>query len=223
MLTKHAVEFEIKGLSDAGTFEGWASIYGNVDEGGEIVLPGAFTKSLSERREVPILYQHNQKQPIGLGKLEDTPAGLKMYGELVLEVPEAKSAYALMKKGVLKGLSIGYRTVRESFDSMRKANRLEEIDLHEVSVVTFPMNTLAQVTAVKAASEIKSIRDFEEFLRDSGFSKSAATALAASGWKGFRRDADTQTTTEKPVDVQTLAALLQTRTNTLKGLLTWTT
>jgi uncharacterized protein len=163
MLTKHAVEFEIKGLSDAGTFEGWASIYGNVDEGGEIVLPGAFTKSLSERREVPILYQHNQKQPIGLGKLEDTPAGLKMYGELVLEVPEAKSAYALMKKGVLKGLSIGYRTVRESFDSMRKANRLEEVELHEVSVVTFPMNTLAQVTAVKAASEIKSIRDFEAF------------------------------------------------------------
>lgn len=189
MLTKQ-FDFRLKELSDSGTFEGFASTYGNIDHAGDIVMPGAFSKSISDQPSVPILYQHDTKQPIGLGLLEDTESGLKMYGELVLDVPEAKSAYALMKKGVLKGLSIGYTVAKETFDKAKSANLLEQIDLMEVSLVTFPCNIRATVVAVKAADAVSTIRDFEDLLRDAGFSRKQATALASGGFKALQRDAD---------------------------------
>jgi HK97 family phage prohead protease len=216
MLTKH-FEFELKTLEDSGTFEGLASTYGNIDLGGDVVEPGAFTKSLSQKSSVPILYQHNQKQPIGLGYLEDSESGLKIRGELVLDVPEAKSAYALMKKGVLRGLSIGYRPVREVFDASIKANRLQEIALHEVSVVTFPMNEQATIGAVKAAT----IRDFEAQLRDVlGYSQREAKALASGGFKALQRDAATDTNDSKATEAAQIAALLAARTTNLRRLFT---
>ena len=189
MLTKQfTFDIDTKSIDDAGSFEGFASVYGNIDEGGDIVEAGAFTKSITNQSTVPILYQHNQKQPIGLGRLEDTASGLKIYGDLVLDVPEAKSAYALMRKGVLRGLSIGYQTVRDGFDSARKATLLKELNLMEVSLVTFPMNRLATITGVKADT----IRDFEGQLRDVlGYSAREAKALASGGFKALQRDADT--------------------------------
>jgi HK97 family phage prohead protease len=215
MLTKHFA-FEVKELSDSGRFEGWASVYGNKDEQGDIVMPGAFAKSLQRQPSVPILYQHNTREPIGLGNLTDAPEGLKIDGNLVLDVPEAKKAYSLMRAGVLKGLSIGYRIPEggSRYDAMEKAERLTEIDLHEVSVVTFAANRLASITGVKDRAAITTIREFEEFLRDSGFSKSEATALASGGWKAIKRDADTP-------DVAALNALLQLRETELRRFQQW--
>jgi uncharacterized protein len=191
MLTK-ALPLEIKDLTDTGTFSGYASVYGNKDSYGDIVMPGAFAKTIANRPVVKILYQHDPHMPIGKGRLEDSEVGLLVHAQLTLAVSEAQKAFALLKDGVLDSLSIGYRVPAggEQYDKGRDANLLQEIDLHEVSPVTFPANTLARIIGVKSRKEIQSIRDFEEILRDAGFSRSEATALASHGWKAIeQRDA----------------------------------
>jgi phage head maturation protease len=98
-------KFELKDIGDAGTFVGMASVYGNKDLGGDVVEAGAFTKTLNDKNgEVPILWQHDMREPIGMGKLTDSADGLQIKGELALESPVAQKAHALLKKGVLKGL-----------------------------------------------------------------------------------------------------------------------
>lgn len=154
MKLKHLeLKLKINDVTDSGTFNGVASPYGNIDLGGEVVEKGAFTKSLKEQSEVPLLWQHDRKEPIGVGVLEDGAKGLAIDGELILEVAKAKEAYALMKpsprlgKVAIKGLSIGYEIVKDSIEN--GVRRLKELRLWEVSLVTFPMNQMAQVTAVK--------------------------------------------------------------------------
>lgn len=151
----------IKSLNEDGTFEGILSPYNNVDDGGDLVEPGAFTKTLQENgNTIPALWQHKTDCPIGDLTLEDRPDGLWCKGKLLLEIPEAKKAYLLMKAKIVKGLSIGYDTIKSQVvDGVR---RLKEIRLWEGSVVTFPMNTLAQVIDVKARGEAKG--DFNEEL-----------------------------------------------------------
>ena len=140
---------QIKSLDEAGKFSGLASVYGNVDLGNEVVMPGAFRKTLQDRGgEVPVLFAHDMRQPIGLGKLTDTAAGLQIEGQLVLSVGKAKEAYDLLKARVLRGLSIGYDSVKS--DVANGARRLLEVKLFEVSLVTVPMNELATVSAVKS-------------------------------------------------------------------------
>jgi HK97 family phage prohead protease len=130
-----------------------------------IVMPGAFQKTLQDRGgEMPILFAHDLKQPIGLGKLMDTPAGLSIQGQSVLDVSRAKEAYSLMKAKVLRGLSIGYDSVKS--DIVNGARRLLEVKLFEVSLVTIPMNELATVSAVKSSDADlgPQIRQFQELL-----------------------------------------------------------
>ncbi len=147
-------KFAIKTLTDQGQFDGLAAVYGNVDLGGDIIAPGAFTKTLKEKNsQVPILWQHDAHEPIGLGTLTDGTEGLLIHGDLVMESPVAQKAYALMKADVLKGLSIGYDTVVSEYDSAHDIRTLKELKLWEVSTVTFPMNTRANVTSVKALAE----------------------------------------------------------------------
>lgn len=148
MQSNKTFKFEIKQYGEPGTFEGLASTYGNVDLGGDIVEPGAFYKTIQDKGgNFPILWQHNSDKPIGIGKVSDSANGLVIKGELVLESPTAREAYALLKAGVLKGLSIGYDKVR---DEVKGAVRhLTELKLWEVSLVTFPMNEMAMVSAVK--------------------------------------------------------------------------
>jgi len=157
-------KLELKDMTDTGTFTGWASVYGNRDLGGDIVEPGAFTKTIATKNgEVPILWQHDAREPIGLGKLSDSSEGLQIAGELVLESPIAQKAYALLKKGVLKGLSIGYDTVRDEIKN--SARHLKELKLYEVSIVTFPMNELATVQGVKDMSREEIDFRIEEMLK----------------------------------------------------------
>jgi len=138
----------------AGTFEGELSVYGVVDLGGDSVERGAFNKSIAERgAEIPLLWQHDTKQPIGILELQDTPTALKVQGRLVLAVERAREALALMKAGALRGMSIGYEAKQSVMDG--KIRRLKEIKLFEGSLVTFPMLELAQVdlSSVKASGE----------------------------------------------------------------------
>jgi HK97 family phage prohead protease len=158
-------KFALKQLDENGSFTGLAAVYGNVDLGNDVIEPGAFQKTLADKGgEVPILWQHDQREPIGLGKLSDSSEGLVVKGELALESPVAQKAYGLLKRGVLKGLSIGYDDVKSKV--VGGVRRIAEMKLWEVSLVTFGMNPLAQVTGVKSLEGIsEEIRLFRELLR----------------------------------------------------------
>ena len=160
---KRQFEFEIKSVGDEGMFTGLASTYGNVDLGGDMILAGAFTKTLAEKGgRVPLLNGHDTRSPIGVATIMDSPQGLIVKGELVLEADGAKSAYALLKKGVIRGLSIGYDTMKSTMDG--GVRKLSELKLWEISLTAFPMNPDAMVTAVKSehdaeAEQIRAFRD----------------------------------------------------------------
>lgn len=175
---------EVKSLDEAGAFTGLASTYSNVDLLGDIVEPGAFTATLAEKgRERPLLWGHDSNQPIGLAVLMDSETGLALSGSLDLDVQAGRDAYSRLKKRIVKGLSIGFKTVKDTVkDGVR---HLQQLDLYEVSLVTFPANPAAQVTSVKSA--LQTIRDFEHWLRDAGgYSRSEAARLASHGFKGLQ-------------------------------------
>jgi HK97 family phage prohead protease len=141
---------------NVGIIEGYASTYGNVDLGGDVVEKGAFTQTLKHKNGIiPLLLDHNYTTGAlaGVGFLEDSDEGLKIRGEMPLDVPEVASAYRKIKfmldRGAKIGLSIGYNTIK----AMKGDNgtmRLKELALHEVSITPFPMNTEAQIMSAKA-------------------------------------------------------------------------
>lgn len=140
---------DVKAIGDEGLFEGYAAVFGNVDLGGDVIEPGAFKKTLSENPRIPILWQHDPKEPIGVTlEAREDAKGLLVKGQLNLETTKGREAYALLKQGALRGLSIGYDAVKEVWEG--SIRRLKEIRLWEWSLVTFPMNPAAQVVAVKS-------------------------------------------------------------------------
>jgi HK97 family phage prohead protease len=107
-------------------------VFGNVDQGNDLIEPGAFTKTLQENPEVPILWAHDPDQPIGVSAtMTQDGKGLRVEGQLAMEVQRARELHALMKMGAIKGLSIGYRTVKRSFKGA--VRHLEELKLGEFS------------------------------------------------------------------------------------------
>jgi HK97 family phage prohead protease len=141
--------FELKAVDADGTFVGLAAVYGNVDLGGDSIDAGAFKRTLADRGgEIKLLWQHNPSLPIGKGRLTDSAAGLQIEGKLALGITAAKDAYEALKAGIVDGLSIGYDAIKA--ESKAGARHLKEIRLHEVSLVTFPMNTEARVSVVKS-------------------------------------------------------------------------
>lgn len=137
-----------------GTFEGYASIFGLVDLGGDVVAPGAFAQSLARRgaRQVRMLWQHDPAAPIGSWlSIEEDWRGLKVKGRLNLAVARAREALALLREGAVDGLSIGFRVKTARKTAGGGVRRLLELDLWEISIVTFPMLPQARVTKVKRA------------------------------------------------------------------------
>lgn len=201
--------FLTKSMGEAGVFEGYASVFGNVDQGGDCVAPGAFRDSLARAKAagkvIPMLWQHDQKEPVGIWTdIAEDSKGLHVKGQLLLEHdPLAQRAYGLLKAGAIGGLSIGY-TIPCGGTQPEKGSggffqRLKEVDLHEISLVTMPMNTEARVTAVKsglAAGQIPTTREFEAYLREAGFTKSLATAIASRAAPLLRGDPGASTGTE---------------------------
>lgn len=141
------LEIKAQDVAEDGTFTGWASMYDVIDLGGDVVRKGAFTKTIKESKQVPILWQHDAREVIGIGTLTDTEKGLKIEAKLDMADPLAVKAYNKLKNGFLKGLSIGFMTVKDSIEG--GIRHIKEAALYEVSVVTFPMLPSAQVTAVK--------------------------------------------------------------------------
>lgn len=183
---KFDIEAEIKAVKNEeedGAFEGYASIFGNTDLGNDVVVEGAFAKSISRRgaKGVKMLYQHDAKQPIGVyDEIREDDKGLRVKGRLALGTQRGREVYELMKMGAIDGLSIGYRVDAKGYDYDDKGKRryLKSVDLMEISAVTFPMNPKARVQAVKSD---RTIREWESFLRDEGgLSRNEAKAGAAA-------------------------------------------
>ena len=142
-------KIDLKSVSEEGTFEGFASVYGNTDLADEIVEKGAFKRTLDHSKSVTLLWQHDTKQPIGIGEIEDTDKGLKIIGRLNLDTQKGKEAYSLLKQRAIKGLSIGYDVLQDKWE--KGLRYLKEVKLWEVSVVTFPCNEAAGVNSIKSA------------------------------------------------------------------------
>ncbi len=192
---------EFKALTEDGEFEGYAAIFNNVDLGGDRILPGAFSKTLKKTGgKVPILADHMSREQIGWGlEAVEDKRGLKVRGKLNFAVQRAAEKYALAKQasevGARMGLSIGYQAVKPSYEG--DVRILKEINLAEYSLVTFPMNTRAGITAIKgghvvlAPGDIKTnVRALEIYLRDGGISHQQAKRIASLAFRD-QRDVDT--------------------------------
>lgn len=196
-MNKKDLSFEIKAVSDDGLFSGYASVFDNVDSYGDIVRKGAFVESIGEweakGKMPPILWNHDPSDPIGVyTKMQEDEKGLYVEGKLLIDdVPRAKQTHALMKAGVIDGLSIGYRVKEYLYNVDEEVTDLIKLSLREVSIVTFPANPETRIEAVKSrldAGELPTLPEFEKFLREAGFSKSQATAIAGHGLRKLLSD-----------------------------------
>ncbi len=187
--------FELKLAKDDGTFDGYGSVFNVTDGGGDVVAPGAFADSLAQQKAAgrmpAMLWQHRPSEPIGVyTSMEEDSVGLKVSGKLALKTSRGAEAYELMKMGALSGMSIGYRSRDDSYDRVTGVRTLKKLDLVELSLVTFPMNDASRVSSVKTIEELKNLRDAEDYLRESGLSRSAAVAFIARMKSLGQRDSD---------------------------------
>lgn len=205
MRTKQgAAVLQLKSLEDSGEFAGYGSVFGNVDSYGEVVMPGAFKRSLAEHKRSKTMpkmfWQHDPYSPIGSWtEMAEDDTGLLVSGRLNMAVQKGAEAHALLKAGDIDGLSIGYRVIKADDDD--EVVRLKELKLIEVSVVSLPANDQATVSAVKAA-EIETLRDrlaagdrltareWEKLLKAEPFELSNAEAERAVRVHGFTGQGD---------------------------------
>jgi len=196
------VKSELKAWDDEGSnkeygmFEGYGSVFGNKDLGNDVIEKGAFTKSIRRRtnKGVKLLYQHKSDMPIGVfDEIKEDDHGLVVKGRLALKTQAGAEAYELLKMGALDGLSIGFKINPAEVSYDRRANKriIKEVDLMEVSLVTFPMNPQATVRSVKG-QEI-SIREWEKGMRDAfNLSRSESKMAAKAVTDVFvQREVDT--------------------------------
>lgn len=167
-----------------GVIEGYGSVFDVVDTGGDIVAQGAFTRSLQSGRKVKMLMQHDASDVVGVwDELSEDGNGLRVKGRILTQIRKGSEAYELVKAGALDGLSIGYRTVKSMDRGERRV--IMQAELWEVSLVTFPMNEMARIDAVKAAEMARD--EIERLLTlRAGLSRSVARKLLASGYEGIK-------------------------------------
>ena len=217
MKTKHFdVGFEIKAVNADGTVEGYGSVFGVRDNYDDVIAAGAFLNTLKEHKAAgtmpAMLWQHDADKPIGIWtEMVEDEKGLRIKGQLAMETVKGKEAHALLKMGAINGLSIGFMSKQWAYDRETEVRTLTEIDLWEVSLVTFPANEKARVTNVKSASELATPKDAERILRDAGFSKADATALVSRVMRMGEERSDSADSTAKALkSAQRLIASLST-------------
>jgi HK97 family phage prohead protease len=174
-------------IGDDGTLEGYASLFGEIDQARDMVMPGAFTQTLKQRglRRIPMLFQHDPGEPVGIWlELREDWRGLWARGRLIPDVARGRELLALLRNGAIDGLSIGYRTVRGRIDPRTRVRRLYQVDLWEISIVTFPLLTGARVHAVKDAPRLSRPR-----------------AAAERRWRGLGAAADVPAPSGSPSHV----------------------
>ena len=182
-LERMEVKFSQVSVKDSGddcyTLEGYGSTFGNVDLGDDVVEQGAFRDSLTMRMP-KMLWQHDRFTPIGAwNEARETDKGLFLRGKLPKGNVNSKNAAELAKIGAIGGLSIGYSVPKDGFDIIDGIRHLKRIDCHEVSLVTFPMNTQAEIASCKDIDELADMKAVNEFLKDKGFTNKERTGLVA--------------------------------------------
>jgi len=180
---------------DDGSFEGYASVFNNKDLGNDVIKQGSFSNTIKSKKpkQIKLLYQHKTDEPIGVidSLVEDT-RGLKIKGRLAMGTQKGREVFELMKMGALDSMSIGYRLSQDDYkysDKLKKRT-ISNLDLMEVSMVTFPMNPKAKVTKVKLAS--MDVRELEKYLCDIGMTNSVAEQSAGVLFKSFNREVNEQ-------------------------------
>ncbi|MFN5351693.1 MAG: HK97 family phage prohead protease [Alphaproteobacteria bacterium] len=210
----------LKNLDENGTFTGYASIFNIKDYHSDIILKGAFKKTLSKKKikDIKLLWQHKLDEPIGyFTNIQENAEGLFVEGKLLInDLQRAKEAYALLQVNAIEGLSIGYNVVESHYDNDQKARVINQLELFEISLVTFPANQMAGVTDIKNSLP-QTVRQFEQFLRDAGFSKKSATFIASFGFKETKRDALPEAQTQEVDDFVKLDCSLQRAIEILKN------
>jgi HK97 family phage prohead protease len=189
-MEKMCVSLDVKSLKER-ELEGLGAVFRNRDLGGDIIAPGAFSRTLKAptQKVRPMLWMHKPDQVIGRwDSMKESDEGLVVKG-ILADTDLGNEIHTLLKMEAVRGLSIGYEVNDYGYDKSG-ARILKEIDLWEVSVVSMPMNPLATIQHVKsrlsAAGEyVQTDREFEKTLRDVGYSKSAARRMVA-----MRRDLD---------------------------------
>lgn len=184
MATKKTIDrsFDVKTTSEDGQFSGYASVFGEIDSYRDIVVAGAFTKSLAQfaekNRHVPMLWQHKADTPIGVYTvIREDSHGLYVEGACNMGVQQARECHALMKQGALTGLSIGYDPITTKWNKDDSTIELHEVKLWEISPVTFPAGDSARASVKSALDAVESLSDVEDILREAGFSRMEAKQL----------------------------------------------
>ena len=152
--------------AEAGKFTGYASTFGEIDLVGDVVVRGAFKKTLQEKPHFPLNWVHDASHPLGIVRLDEDKRGLKVAGELNMDVQSAREKRSLMKQGAITGMSIGYDVIKDGRDQTTGARLLKELKLYEISLCEFPACPSAQVLAVKAVEptaikELDALPDLE--------------------------------------------------------------
>ena len=210
-------ELDLARLAEDGTFEGYASLFGRVDLGRDVVEPGAFARSLARRGAagVRMLFQHDPNQPIGTWTdIREDARGLLVRGRLASGVGKAREVLELMRGGALDGLSIGFRTVKARKDARSGVRHILEADLWEISVVTFPMLPEARVASVKAGGALPTVRQFERWLtRDARLSRREARVVITKGFASLlgARDAAGEQGADLAATIRRAARMISTR------------
>lgn len=188
-------EIKFTGDGKQGIFEGYASVFNNTDSDGDIILPGAFKNALTNQsRKVAMFFNHKTWEiPVGKWEaLEEDSKGLLVRGQLTPGHSGASDLKAAMQHGTVEGMSVGFSVSKDDYTIIPSGRIFKNIAaLREISVCTFPANELAGVSAMKSAEGIESIRDIENWLRDSvGFSKSQAVGMVARFKSAIRSESE---------------------------------
>jgi hypothetical protein len=208
---------EAKAIAEDGTFEGYASTFNNVDLQGDMVMPAAFATTLKKHSgKVPVFMAHRSDMPVGFGmEAREDAKGLWVKGQFTLGSDGGRNARATVLHAIelnhKPGLSIGYRLLKDGaeWDESTGVRKLKAIDLLEYSIALVPANPKARITAAKSITDW-SIREFEEHLRDVGFSKEAARTIASRGFAALdRREADAAIAEQKRAGEAFMAELRQ--------------
>jgi len=201
-----------KSEDGVATISGYASTFGNADFVNDVVVKGAYAQTIKEwkkkNKTPPILYQHDSRCPIGkITKMAEDDNGLLIEAIILKSIEKGEEAAALIEAGILDSMSIGYTIKDYEYDMKKNVRYLKQINLGEVSVVTFPCNDQAAITGIKGLPI--TIREFEEFLRDAGYSQKQAKAIASGGFKAIDNQRD--------VEDDAMIKLLDNFTTKLKG------
>lgn len=164
-----------------GVFSGYASVFGGIDSYGDTIMPGAYEKTIADRdRPVQMRWNHYGEIIGKWTRMEEDDKGLYVEGELTPGHSKAQDVYASLMHGAISGMSIGYRPTKFE-ENISGGYNLSEIELIEVSIVESPADNGAHIERIKTAVQSAgSLKDYEDILRESGFSKAGATLFISS-------------------------------------------